>query len=101
MAWTNFAGIGGRPELGRRKSTNVDSVEPSGDTLGRVGTGEGAAAGAGVDGVADGTVSQAAAKGGPEASQLRTGACTPDRVPVSPESMNREQRDLVNRAQYM
>ena len=56
MTWTNFAGIGGRPKLGRRKSTNVDSVEPSEDTLDGVGTSAGAAAGTGVDEVADGTV---------------------------------------------
>ena len=100
MVWSNFAGIGGRPKLGRRKSTNVDSVEPSEDTLDGVRTSEGATAGTGVGGVADGTVgvSPAAAEGGPEASQLGTGACTPDRVPVSPENMNREQGDLVNRA---
>ena len=103
MAWTNFTGIGWRPKLGRRKSTNVDSVKPSEDTLNRFRTSEGAAAGTEVDRVADGTVgvSPAVAEGGPEASQLGTGACTPDRVPVSPESMNREQGDLVNRAQYV
>ena len=94
MAWTNFAGIGGRPELGRRKSTNVDSVEPSGDILDGVGTSEGAAAGTGVDGIVDGTVgvSPAVVEGGPEASQLGTSACTPDRVPVSPESMKQGAR---------
>ena len=94
MAWTNFAGIGGRPELGRRKSTNVDSVELSEDTLDGVGTSEGAAAGTGVDRVADGTVgvSPAAVEGGPEASQLGTGSCIPDRVPVSPESKKQGER---------
>ena len=78
--------IGGRSELGRRKST-VDSVEPSKDELDWVGTRDGAAAGTGVDGVAEGTVgvSPAVAEGGPEASQLGTSACTPYRVPVSPE----------------
>ena len=55
MAWTYFAEIGGRSELGRRKST-VDSVEPSKDELDWVGTRDGEAAGTGVDGVAEGTV---------------------------------------------
>ena len=41
MAWTNCAGIGGRPELGRRKSTNIDLVEPFKDTLDVVGTSDG------------------------------------------------------------
>ena len=88
MAWTNFAGICGRPKLGRRKSTNVDSIEPFEDTLDGAGTSDGAAAGTGVDGVADGNVGvslAAAAEGGPEAKQLGTGACTPDKVHVSPE----------------
>ena len=95
MAWTNFAGICGRPKLGRRKSANVDSVEPFEDTLDGAGTSDGAAAGTGVDGVADGTVSvslAATAEGGPEANQLGTGACTPDKVPVSPERYEQRAR---------
>lgn len=54
MTWTNFAGISGRAELGRRKS--LDSVEISKDKLNGVGTSDEAATGTGLDRVAEGTV---------------------------------------------